>query len=144
MTLDETVALLQDWLRPMAGVQHTVADLKNLAEQAANDVAALTLSYEKRVVYRHTDSPALFYANQREYVINGTGGEGGLGILDSLKLSMESEVRTALQRLTARNDVRLARVVVIADPDHQTTNVQVVYLNLRVGTAQLRTVTLEA
>lgn len=65
-------------------------------------------------------------------------------MLDSLKLSLESEVRVALGRLTARNDVRLARVVVRVDDANQTTNITVVYLNLRVGKAQLRTVTLEA
>jgi hypothetical protein len=86
MTLDDAVALLQDEVGDWAGLIHTVPDLKNLLEAGANDVAALTLGYERSVIFRHTDSPQALAHGVREYLLSGPIGELGLGRSDVLKV----------------------------------------------------------
>jgi hypothetical protein len=100
MTLDEAVEQLQDWLSDFTGLTHREADLRDLMEQAASIVAALTLGYERVATFTDADSPDALLAGFREYDIDGTIGQGGLGITDGLKILAVHLDGQALVRIT--------------------------------------------
>lgn len=82
MTLDEAVTIVRARITDFTHLVHSDVDLKNLLEQGACDVAALTLCYERKTVYTHVDSPQAFVVGGREYLIAGDVGLGGLGLTD--------------------------------------------------------------
>lgn len=59
-------------------------------------------------------------------------------MLDSLAADLEREARVALSRLVRNGDVRVKRCVVIAEPQNQTAQIVVEYVNLRLDSGSTR------
>lgn len=103
MTLEEALTLLRTMLPDFNRLLHSDASLKDWLEQGANEVAALTLCYERRATFTHTDSPKALMAGAREYFIAGAVGELGLGILDALQITSIHLDHEPLTMMTARH-----------------------------------------
>ena len=86
MTIDEGITLLRAMIPDFVSTVHNEADLIDLLEQGANEVAALTLCYERKTTFTDADSPQVFVVGQREYLINFAKDQGQLGLVDSIKI----------------------------------------------------------
>lgn len=84
ITLEQSLQDLRAMLREHTPISWSTADLTDLVSQAQQDVAALTLAVQRRVVFANTDTPQVWLAGVRHYAWDGVVGSGGLGLQDTL------------------------------------------------------------
>lgn len=84
ITLEQSLQDLRAMLHEHTPISWNTADLTDFLSQAQQDVAALTLAWQRRVVFRHTDSPQVWMAGVRQYAWDGVVGSGGFGLQDTI------------------------------------------------------------
>lgn len=82
ITLEQSLQDLRALLREHAPVFWSDADLRDLLSQAQQDVAALTLAVQQRVLFASSDTPQVWRPGVRHYALAGAVGSGGLGLAD--------------------------------------------------------------
>ena len=86
MTLDEAIIILRQMIPDFTSLVHSDTDLRELLRQGADEVAALTLCYERQATLTSDDLDPVFALGQREYPLRDSVNAGGLGLGDALKV----------------------------------------------------------
>ena len=86
LTLADSLRDVRTMLGEIGTIRWDTSDLSDLLDEGQKEVAALTLSYQRRMSFANTDSPRVLMASVREYDIDGGLGEAGLGIADNIRI----------------------------------------------------------
>lgn len=86
ITLESSLQDVRTMIGEVGTIRYSRDDLIDWLDEGSKEVAALTLSYQRRVTFANTDSPRVLMTSLREYDIDGGVGEAGLGIADSIRI----------------------------------------------------------